>query len=199
LIPFAIVGRMESSVSVSAVVDLVLFTCATTSLFLFYGVAIAKSGGGLRWKRWLEMPMVMAAAIGLSISQTRAVLEGLFGNVGVFERTPKTGTGSTGRYRSAIHWLVWLELCFAAYLWIAFVYVAIEGWYLSLPFLALFALGYSMMGLKSVQEAYSTRRVRRLWPVSAAIDSSAGHHTVNHNHQGTLHSPDSGEKPRRTA
>lgn len=200
LVPWAIVSRTRSTIEVTSAVDIILFVSATASLFIFYGFAIRKSGSSNVIRRWAEMPFVMAVAIGISISQTRAVIEGIVCGTGVFVRTPKWGVLSqlSGQYRSKVHWVVWLECSVAVYLWSAFIYVAVHQWYLSLPFLMLFALGYSVIGFGSLFERYGFFTGRHK-EVSRDKAPSTGIQVAHHSQGGGSQVPVVSESPRRTA
>ena len=60
--------------------------------------------------------MAISLGIGMCVSQTRAVLEGLLPGTGVFVRTPKRGNGSTAAgYRALLRGIPGLELALAAW------------------------------------------------------------------------------------
>ncbi len=93
---------------------LIVFVISTVSVFLFYE----------RSQRALERPFfsrlrdIFAAVtlgIGMCVSQTRAVLEGLLPGTGVFVRTPKRGDGAGQRYRAMWKGLPGIELVLAAW------------------------------------------------------------------------------------
>ena len=69
---------------------LFLGTVGTTAVF--YERCLATSGRGLR-QRLVDVPLAIALGIGISLSQTLAVLQGLFGHDTEFVRTPKRGWG----------------------------------------------------------------------------------------------------------
>src|SRR5262245_25629649 len=68
--------------------DLPLMLFATFSVFSFYGTAILYRYPNQKRRVWL-VPLAMAVGIGLVFSNTRAVLEALFGIQSGFVRTPK--------------------------------------------------------------------------------------------------------------
>ena len=109
LIPWAIVSRSQSTIEVQARGHRFVYLryCIAISVLWICHTRSGTSGVG---RRWFEMPFVMAVAIGISISQTRAVVEDMLGT-GVFVRTPKWGVLSQikGKYRSQVHWVVWLN------------------------------------------------------------------------------------------
>ncbi len=153
LLPWAVAARISqgSELQILLRIDLVLFTAALMPFILFYGTAIVGSHSpGLRG-RMLRLPGVLALGLGMAVSQTRAVIEGFFGPVGTFVRTPKRGGASASVYRAASRGLVGVELLLASYLVVACLYVTLNGYAASLPFLALFAFGYGSVGLLSLR------------------------------------------------
>src|SRR5207247_9866978 len=73
--------------------DLPLIAASFWSISLFYVVA-QRELYPTNWKRSILMlPMLMAVGLGLTIINTRAVLEAIFGMETSFVRTPKYGIG----------------------------------------------------------------------------------------------------------
>lgn len=153
LLPWAVVARIEGGASLQGLlrIDLVLFVGALLPFLLFYAAAILGANAGQEGRRLLQLPSVLALGLGMALSQTRAVLEGLFGGVGVFVRTPKSGGVGASVYRAASRGLVGLEALFALYLGAACVYVVVAGYVASLPFLLLFAAGYGAVAVGSLR------------------------------------------------
>jgi hypothetical protein len=100
--------------------------------------------------RLLALPGVLALGLGMAASQTKAVIEGAFGSVGTFARTPKRGGARSVVYFAATRGLVGVELALAAYLLGACAYAVGHLYLGSLPFLALFAGGFGAVGLASL-------------------------------------------------
>lgn len=134
---------------------ILLFSTASVALFYLSGqiYLYPKSWG----KRVVLLPLVMAMGIGLSFSNSRAVLEAIFRKKSTFVRTPKYRIESNRdrswfakRYKRSRGLLPFLELSLAAYF--AFtIYVAISsGIFGTVPFLILFLVGYGYTGLMSV-------------------------------------------------
>lgn len=151
LLPWAIVARIEGGLSALLVVDAVLFGFAIIPFLVFYGMAVWHSGAVGVGRRIARLPIVLALGMGMAVSQTRAVVEALFGPVGTFVRTPKSGGAATVVYRAATRGLVGIELVLGLYLLVACIYVVNAGYFASLPFLGLFAAGYLTVGLNSVR------------------------------------------------
>src|ERR1035438_7969314 len=123
--------------------DLPLIAASFWSISLFYVVA-QRELYPKNWKRSILMlPMLMAVGVGLTIVNTRAVLEALFGVQTAFARTPKYAIGDrtvnleTKKYRRRSGWLPYPGLpggcCFAG-----MIGLPIEtANYLATPFLGL--------------------------------------------------------------
>lgn len=138
-------------------IDLPLFMGTTFSIGTFYVVA-HKSVYGSLWKAILKVPFLMSLGIGLSINNAKAVIEGLVGYETEFVRTAKHGAGQQQlmldkmKYRARKSMLPLIEMAFALY-FVATIYVAVVGkHYISLPFIALFLLGYLYVGTLSVYQ-----------------------------------------------
>ena len=153
LLPVAVVARVEGGPALTGLlrVDLILFVSAMFPFLLFYAAAIVGAKSGREGRRLLQLPSVLALGIGMAVSQSRAVYEGLFGQVGVFVRTPKSGNSSTSIYRVGNRGLVGLEALFSVYLGVACLYVVGAGYVASLPFLLLFAAGYGAVAVHSMR------------------------------------------------
>jgi hypothetical protein len=98
----------------------------------------------------------MALGIGLTITNSRAVLEALFRKQSPFARTPKYRVESrkdkvrTTKYRKRLGWVPWLELVIGSYFALTVFYAVTNENYITVPFLLLFVLGYWYTGLMSL-------------------------------------------------
>src|SRR5579863_5821361 len=137
-------------------IDLPLFMASTFSISSFYLVSQRE----LFPKTWpralLYLPFLMALGIGLTITNTRAVLEALVGKQSAFARTPKYRVVSkqdrvgANKYRKRLGWVPWVELLIGTY-FAATIYYAIDNEnYITVPFLLLFVVGYWYTGLMSL-------------------------------------------------
>jgi cellulose synthase/poly-beta-1,6-N-acetylglucosamine synthase-like glycosyltransferase len=143
--------------------DLPLIAASFWSISLFYVVAhrelYPKS-----WKRSvLMLPMLIAVGVGLTIINTRAVLEALFGVETAFARTPKFAIGDrpvnleVKKYRSRSGWLPYAEIAVGTY-FVAMMAFAIETYnFFSLPFLLLFVFGYYWAGFGTLYQEHQGR------------------------------------------
>src|SRR5437016_13344708 len=137
-------------------IDLPLFLASTFSISSFYLVSQRE----LFPKTWpralLYLPLLMALGIGLTITNTHAVLEALLGRRTAFARTPKYRVESK-RDRINLHrserplgWVPWLELLIGGYFALTVYYAIVNENFITVPFLILFVLGYWYTGLMSL-------------------------------------------------
>ncbi len=137
-------------------IDLPLFMASTFSISSFYLVS-QKELFPKSWPRaLLYLPLLMSLGIGLTITNTIAVLEALVGKETAFARTPKyrveskkDKVGAT-KYRKRLGWVPWIELLIGAYFALAIFYAIDNENYFTVPFLLLFVVGYWCTGLMSL-------------------------------------------------
>jgi cellulose synthase/poly-beta-1,6-N-acetylglucosamine synthase-like glycosyltransferase len=144
-------------------IDMPLIIASFWSISAFYLVAqqqlFPKS-----WKRsLLLMPALMAAGIALTLINTKAFFEAIFGIQTAFARTPKYALGDRkviiehARYRRRSGWLPYAELAVGSY----FVYMvafAIATWnFAAVPFLLLFVAGYYWAGFSTLYQEWQGR------------------------------------------
>jgi cellulose synthase/poly-beta-1,6-N-acetylglucosamine synthase-like glycosyltransferase len=137
-------------------IDLPLFMASTFSISSFYLVSQKE----LFPKSWLRsllyLPLLMSLGIGLTITNTIAVLEALVGRETAFVRTPKYRVASKKdkllgtKYRKRLGWVPWIELLIGTYFALAIFYAIDNENYFTVPFLLLFVIGYWVTGLMSL-------------------------------------------------
>lgn len=156
------------------VVDLPLLFFSSISVFLFYGTAVWYLDDK-RAPRLLHLPLVMALGIGLAFSNARAVLEALFGVKSEFVRTPKYRVENTDdetwkrkKYKRKRGLLPLLELGFSLYFLLAIIYAMRLHMWGTVPFLILFFFGFGYMGLMSVLQTSSGKRLLSWWRTEPA-------------------------------
>src|SRR5262245_133004 len=146
--------------------DLPLIAGTFGSIWVFYLVA-QRELYPRTWKRSILMlPMLMAVGVGLTIINTRAVLEAIFGVQTAFARTAKYAIGDrpvnleVKKYRRRSGWLPYAEILCGTY-FAAMVGFAIQTYnFFSVPFLLLFVMGYYWAGFGTL---YQERQVRLRW------------------------------------
>ena len=102
------------------------------------------------WRRLRFLPFLSSLGIGIAISNSRAVLEAIFGIQSAFIRTPKKGEQTAKRYSVKISYEAIVEIfvgvyCFATF----FVFLAAHKYFV-VPFLFLYAWGFTGVGLLSM-------------------------------------------------
>jgi cellulose synthase/poly-beta-1,6-N-acetylglucosamine synthase-like glycosyltransferase len=137
-------------------IDLPLFLASTFSVSSFYLVSQRELFPRTWYRALLYLPFLMALGIGLTITNTRAVLEALVGHQSAFARTPKYNVASrkdkvrAKKYRRRLGWVPWLELLIGTYFALTVYYAVDNENYITVPFLLLFVLGYWYTGLMSL-------------------------------------------------
>jgi hypothetical protein len=157
------------------VLDLPLLFFSSISVVLFYGTAVWYLDDR-RTPRLLHLPLVMALGIGLAFSNARAVLEALLGVKTEFVRTPKYRVEDTAdatwkrkKYKRKRGLLPLLELSFAIYFLLAIIYSINLHMWGTIPFLTLFFFGFGYMGLMSLLQTASGKRISAFWkPVKSS-------------------------------
>src|ERR1044072_5791301 len=150
------------------VLDLPLLFFSSISVVLFYGSAVWYRDQK-RAPRLFHLPLVMGLGIGLAFSNARAVLEALLGVKSEFVRTPKNRVEETTdaawkrkKYKRKRGLLPLLELSFAVYFLLAIAYSARLHMWGTIPFLLLFFFGFGYMGVMSLLQTASGKRLAAL-------------------------------------
>jgi hypothetical protein len=112
------------------------------------------------WRKRLRyFPTMLLVAIGTAPSNSRAILQALFGRHHPFVRTPKQGgRAHAGRaafqrsYQLPFDWIVFFEGLLAIYAAIGLAYAFKHGYYGSLFFLLTCVLGFGYVTLLGLQE-----------------------------------------------
>jgi len=137
-------------------IDLPLFLASTCSISSFYLVSQKELFPG-KWARtFLYLPFLMSLGIGLTLTNSRAVLEALFGIESSFKRTPKYRVLKKGeksqaaKYRKRLGIIPWIELLIGCYFALTIAYAISNENYFTVPFLSLFVVGYWYTGLLSL-------------------------------------------------
>ncbi|HKT82011.1 MAG TPA: cellulose synthase family protein [Vicinamibacterales bacterium] len=141
-------------------IDVPLFFAATFSFCNFYTVCQREIHSD--WRARLKyVPFLMSVGIGLSINNTRAVLEALFNKESEFARTPKYHIEADAdewvgkKYRQSVAVQPLIELVLGLYFTWTVFYALANGIYGTLPFLVLFQVGFLYTGLLSVVQQYA--------------------------------------------
>ncbi len=155
-------------------IDVPLFMASTFSISSFYLVSQKELFPRSWFRTFLYLPFLMALGIGLTVTNTRAVLEALFGIQSSFKRTPKYRVEKKGqkaqaaKYRKRLGIVPWLELLIGCYFAATIAYAILNENYFTIPFLLLFVVGYWYTGLLSLLQGRFDR-----WRTGADLDESS--------------------------
>ncbi|RRA50116.1 cellulose synthase family protein [Acidipila sp. EB88] len=156
-------------------IDFPLMMMSTFSISSFYLVSQKELYPRTWYKTVIYLPFLMALGIGLTITNTRAVLEALFGIQSAFKRTPKYRVEKRGetskaalKYRKRLGIVPWVELIIGCYFALTVYYAIVNENYFTIPFLLLFVLGYWYTGLLSLLQGRLDR-----WRGGANLDESS--------------------------
>ncbi len=155
LMPAMIIRSWQGYIQM-LLIDMPLFIASTCSVSTFYLVSQKELHPKTWYKTFLYVPFLMALGVGLTITNTKAVLEALFGVQSAFARTPKYSVKKKGeksqakKYRKRLGIVPWIELTIGCYFaWTVYYAVSTENFF-TVPFLLLFVLGYWYTGLLSL-------------------------------------------------
>jgi cellulose synthase/poly-beta-1,6-N-acetylglucosamine synthase-like glycosyltransferase len=163
LMPAMIIRSWQGYIQMM-LIDLPLFMASTMSLSTFYLVSQKELYPKSWWKALPYVPFLMALGVGLTITNTKAVLEALFGIKSAFARTPKYRVKEKGEanqakiYRKRLGIVPWIELAIGTYFAVTVWYAVSTENYLTVPFLLLFVFGYWYTGLLSLLQGRFERR-----------------------------------------
>ena len=141
-------------------IDVPLFFAATASVANFYMVCQRELHAD--WITRLKyLPFLMSIGIGLTVNNTRAVLEALFNQQSEFARTPKYCIEGQSdewvgkKYRQSDVIQPMIELTLGLYFTATVFYALANGNYGTLPFLVLFQVGFLSASLLSIVQQFS--------------------------------------------
>ena len=156
LMPAMIIRSWQGYIQM-LLIDFPLFIASTMSVSTFYLVSQKELYPKSWYMSMLYIPFVMAlGGVGLTITNTKAVMEALFGVKSAFARTPKYKVKKKGQksqakvYRKRLGIVPWIELAIGCYFaWTVYYAITTENFF-TVPFLVLFVFGYWYTGLLSL-------------------------------------------------
>ncbi|MDQ6654885.1 MAG: glycosyltransferase family 2 protein [Verrucomicrobiota bacterium] len=146
-------------------VDVPIFLTASLSVGVFYICAQRELHPTSWMKEILFLPALLALGVGLSLNNARAVLEAVFNHESEFARTPKYGIERkrqqwrNAKYMPLKSLLPIAEMAFAIYFTYFVVFAIRHGQFLSVPFLAMFQIGFLYVSLSSLGQWWPKFRV----------------------------------------
>jgi cellulose synthase/poly-beta-1,6-N-acetylglucosamine synthase-like glycosyltransferase len=146
-----------------------LATCSASTFFIFGQRELLGRQAG--WRALLHLPFLMALGIGISLNNTKAVIEAIWSAIcrrpSEFVRTPKYGVRGLEQktWRREIFvsssrlTLPIIEIAFGCYM-AACILISLysEMGRGSIPFLAIFGIGYFYVGLSSIHALHKMNR-----------------------------------------
>ena len=139
-------------------IDAPLFMASTMSISSFYLTSQRELFPKTWYKTFLYLPCLMALGVGLTITNTKAVLEALVGHQSAFARTPKYSVQKKGersqakKYRKRLGIIPWIELLIGCYFAFTVYYAVTTENFFTIPFLLLFVFGYWYTGILSLMQ-----------------------------------------------
>ena len=137
-------------------IDFPLFTASSASIAVFYLASQRELYPKTWMKTFFYLPLLMALGIGLTVTNSKAVMEAILGIKSAFVRTPKYRVAQKGeksqaaKYRKRLKLAPWIELAIGCYFLLAIFYTFSNHNYFTAPFLILFVIGYWYTGLMSL-------------------------------------------------
>jgi hypothetical protein len=143
-------------------IDVPFFFAATWSVAYFYMVSQRELYPTTWTSRLKYLPFLMSIGIGLSVNNTKAVIEALLDKKSEFARTPKYGVvqrdtdeWQSKKYRQSVAVQPLVELMLGLYFTWTVFYALANRIYATVPFLMLFQVGFLYTGVLSVVQQYA--------------------------------------------
>jgi hypothetical protein len=172
MLPVMIV-RFYMGVFQMVLVDLPLIIASFWSISAFYLYAQHELHPKTWWKSIAFLPMLMAAGVALTVSNSKGVIEALLGIQSSFARTAKYAIGTekvkvrpVAAYRRRSGWLPYVEIAIGTYFVFMIDFAITTLNFFAIPFLVLFVCGYYWAGFTTLYEEYrgklAWQRARKL-------------------------------------
>jgi cellulose synthase/poly-beta-1,6-N-acetylglucosamine synthase-like glycosyltransferase len=105
-------------------------------------------------KRIIFIPGVIAYSMGLSVSNTQAIIEAIFNKNIVFTRTPKSGGLRHSYFLESKSLIPFLEIIFGIYIVFTLFYALFNAQYIIVPFLCAYGYGFLNLGITSLRDKF---------------------------------------------
>jgi len=139
------------------------FTFAALGPLLMYWLALREQGKVLR-ERFANLFMLVILGMGLSLNNTKAVLEGLLGVQSPFKRTPKFNLRGRKKTERGKDYLLprdpiyWLEAALGIYAFTLLGYILTKGAWGLILWLLFYALGYGYVACLNFRQPARRKR-----------------------------------------
>ena len=144
------------------VTDVPFLLVATVGISFFY--ACSQKEAYKNWKsRLIYLPLLMSLGIGLSVNNSKAVLESFFNYQTAFKRTPKFNIEmkkdrwAHKKYRGEKNLLPIIELVLGIYFTFNIYFAYVNKIYVSIPFLLIFQVGFFYIAFLSIFQTTAAR------------------------------------------
>jgi len=137
-----------------------IFLFGTFAVGMFYSIAGMEANRSLFVQLLMLFPL-MSIGAGMTVNNSRAVVEGIKNNPSEFVRTPKYQAGSGQRpegYHAPHDPYTWAELAMGLHLTVG-VFMSLQyEMYTALPFMILFQVGFLYVSVLSLAQEYAARK-----------------------------------------
>jgi cellulose synthase/poly-beta-1,6-N-acetylglucosamine synthase-like glycosyltransferase len=99
---------------------------------------------------------VIAYSMGLSVSNSKAIIDGWLNRKNVFSRTPKSGGEPKGYRPESQSIIPYIEILLGIYIFAALVYVIVNVQLILIPFLLFYSSGFLSLGFLSIKDKVLT-------------------------------------------
>ncbi len=152
--------------------SVIFFTGGMLSVLIFYSVAVRHTMKSNYLYAFREALIGLTLGIGLSLSNTIAVFEGLVGRKVGFLRTPKFGTDAltsvkTKKVERASQWRAWLvvpETLLFTYFLLGLLQNLSTGRFSTVIFIGFFVLGFGYFSFKGIGSIVGSYQPRQMVP-----------------------------------
>lgn len=104
------------------------------------------------WKKFVDLPGMVALGFGICISNTKAVVEALLGVKSGFIRTPKSGSKEVKKYKTKVGWVPLAELTAAVYCALTVMVYVSQGIFGGMIYFLFYGVGFLTVGLRTLAE-----------------------------------------------
>lgn len=146
-------------------ISLVTISAGTLSVVYFYLVAVLETHG----RKWIDyavyIPVTLAVGVGLSVNNSKAILESIAGRQSEFRRTAKYAISGNAKsinlqgYMTSREITTVFELVLAVLFTLQIIYALGYGYVSWVPFLVLFQFGFAYTSLMSIFHSLRIRSV----------------------------------------
>ncbi len=155
-LPLLVCTDLRTSPLITALLFGVILLSALAPLVLYAAAQLHLYPKG--WRSFYALPILSSIGVGIGISNTRAVFEAVTGKVTPFVRTPKKGAENLVRYAVKLPYIAFLELALGIYCFVSLWFYIHAGTYIVGPFLLLYAVGFTSVGVLSILHTYVDAR-----------------------------------------